>query len=158
MPSTCGFPEADLLYRGLLRIEESFKITKSEFKIRPVYLSRQDHIRAHFLVCFVALLIIRLLQKRMGDTYPVGQMIDSLKRANASSLEDNWWLFDYRDDALDDMAGAFGLDLSHRYLRTADIRSLVASTKRQHSLETTRWRYGAAAEWNYGKDTVGAAL
>ncbi len=48
------------IYRGLWRIEDSFRITKSDLKTRPVYLSRQDHIEAHFLTCFVSLVIIRL--------------------------------------------------------------------------------------------------
>ena len=50
-------------YRGLWRIEESFRITKSELEARPVYVSREDRINAHFLTCFVSLLLLRCLQR-----------------------------------------------------------------------------------------------
>ena len=54
------------VYSGLWRIEQSFRIMKSDFYARPVFVSKNEHIRAHFLICFVALLIIRILQHRMG--------------------------------------------------------------------------------------------
>lgn len=54
-------------YSGLWRIEESFRIMKSDLEARPIYVSTQDHIKAHFLICFVALLIVRLIQHAMGN-------------------------------------------------------------------------------------------
>lgn len=54
------------VYHGLWRIEESFRIMKSDFDARPIYLNKREHIRAHFLICFVALVILRLIQNRMG--------------------------------------------------------------------------------------------
>lgn len=55
------------VYSGLWKIEESFRIMKSDLQARPVYVSTQEHIRAHFLICFVALLMIRLVQHAMGQ-------------------------------------------------------------------------------------------
>lgn len=55
------------VYGGLWRIEQSFRIMKSDFYARPVFVSKNEHIRAHFLICFVALLIIRIIQHRMGE-------------------------------------------------------------------------------------------
>lgn len=55
------------VYSGLWRIEQSFKIMKSDLYARPVFVSTNEHIRAHFLICFVALLIIRIIQHRMGE-------------------------------------------------------------------------------------------
>ena len=54
-------------YNGLWRIEQSFRIMKSDLYARPVFVSTNKHIRAHFLICFVALLIIRIIQYRMGE-------------------------------------------------------------------------------------------
>jgi transposase len=54
------------VYGGLWKIEQSFRMMKSDLLARPVYVSTQEHIRAHFLICFVALLIIRLVQHTMG--------------------------------------------------------------------------------------------
>jgi len=55
------------VYGGLWKIEQSFRIMKSDLYARPVFVSKNEHIRAHFLICFVALLIIRIIQHRMGD-------------------------------------------------------------------------------------------
>lgn len=54
-------------YGGLWRIEQSFRIMKSDLYARPVFVSKNEHIRAHFLICFVALLIVRIIQHRMGE-------------------------------------------------------------------------------------------
>ncbi|MCL5982539.1 MAG: hypothetical protein M1571_08550 [Firmicutes bacterium] len=55
------------VYGGLWRIEQSFRVMKSDLYARPVFVSKNEHIRAHFLICFVALLIIRIIQHRMGE-------------------------------------------------------------------------------------------
>ena len=55
------------VYGGLWRIEQSFRIMKTDFDARPVFVRKNEHIRAHFLICFVALLIIRIIQHRMGE-------------------------------------------------------------------------------------------
>ena len=60
-------------------IEESFMIMKSEFKARPVYLSREDRIKAHFMTCFLALTIFRFLEKKINEEYTVFELVDTLK-------------------------------------------------------------------------------
>ena len=60
-------------------IEESFRIMKSEFKARPVFLSREDRIKAHFTTCFLALVIFRYLEKRLNEQYTSSQIIETLK-------------------------------------------------------------------------------
>ena len=59
------------MYRGLRRIEESFKVTKSELEARPVYVWTKEHIEAHFLICFVALTIARILENKLERKYSV---------------------------------------------------------------------------------------
>lgn len=54
------------VYGGLWRVEQSFRIMKTDLYARPVFVNKNEHIRAHFLICFVALLIIRIIQHRMG--------------------------------------------------------------------------------------------
>ena len=71
------------VYHGLWRIEESFRIMKSDFDARPIYLNKREHIRAHFLICFAALVIIRLIQSRMGEGRLSAERIaDALRGAN----------------------------------------------------------------------------
>ncbi|MCJ7843691.1 transposase, partial [Lederbergia sp. NSJ-179] len=88
------------LYRGLWKIEESFKVTKSDIESRPVYLSRQEHIEAHFLTCFVSLVIARLLEHRLKGKHSISAILDSLKKASCSHIQENYYLFDHYDEVL----------------------------------------------------------
>ena len=63
-------------------IEESFRIMKSEFKARPVYLSREDRIKAHFTTCFISLLILRILEKKLDEKFTSSQIIGCLRDMN----------------------------------------------------------------------------
>lgn len=70
------------VYHGLWRIEESFRIMKSDFEARPIYLNKREHIRAHFLICFMSLVIIRLIQHSMGEERLSAERIaEALRRA-----------------------------------------------------------------------------
>ena len=117
-------------YRGLWKIEESFRITKGDLQARPVYLSLQDHIEAHFMVCFVALVLIRCMQLRTDSRFPVGQMIDSLRRASASLIEEDLYVFDYYDEVLEGIGQAMGIDFACKYRRGKEIKHLVAQVKK----------------------------
>ena len=118
------------IYRGLWRIEDSFRITKSDLETRPVYVSRQDHIEAHFLTCFVALVLVRLLEKKLGGRYSVPKILESLKRSSCSLLEQNLYLFDYHDQVLADIGELLGIDLGLKYRRVGDIKKIFAGTKK----------------------------
>ena len=67
------------VYRGLAKIEESFKITKSELNSIPVFVWTKEHIEAHFLTCFVSLVILRLLEQKSSYKYSITSTIESLK-------------------------------------------------------------------------------
>jgi transposase len=130
--SEMGKPSEDIIdmYRGLWRIEETFKVTKSDLKARPVFVSRHDHIEAHFMVCFIALLITRILQVKTGWRHSAAAIAKTLAAASATLEGDNWWLFDHRDDVLDDIGAATGIDFTRKRLTTGQIRSLVGRTKK----------------------------
>ena len=101
------------MYRGLWRIEESFKVTKSELEARPVYVWTKEHIEAHFLTCFVALTIARILENKLEHKYSVGTILESLSKAECSLVQQNYYLFDYYDELLKDIGlileNVFGL-------------------------------------------------
>ena len=120
------------IYRGLWRIEETFKVTKSDLEARPVFVSRQDHIEAHFLICFIALVIMRILQMQTNWRHSAATIARTLAKASATHEGDNWWLFDHRDEALEDIGEALGIDFTRRRLTTGSIRSLVGATKKAH--------------------------
>lgn len=117
------------MYRGLWRIEESFRITKSDLEARPVYVSREDHIEAHFLTCFVALIIARILEMKMEHHYSITQMLESLKKSECTYLQMNYYLFDYYDDVLNNIGKKFGIDFSKRIRSLGEIKKILADTK-----------------------------
>ena len=118
------------IYRGLWRIEEAFKVTKSDLEARPVYLSRNDHIEAHFLICFVALVIARLLVLRLGSKYSIPRIVESLNRASGSRLEENWFVFNYADEITRSVGELLGVDLSRKYLILGEIKKILGATKK----------------------------
>jgi transposase len=118
------------IYRGLWNIEDSFRVTKSDLETRPVYVSREDHIEAHFLSCFVALVLVRLLEKRLGCKHPVPKILESLRRSSCSLLEENLYLFDYYDQVLSDIGKTMGIDFSRKYRTAGEIKKIFAGSKK----------------------------
>ena len=118
------------IYRGLWKIEDSFRITKSDLETPPVYVSRQDHIEAHFLTCFVALVLLRLLEKRGKGKYPAPRILESLRRSSCSLLEQNIYMFDYYDEILADLGEDLGIDFSRKYRTSGDIKKIIGRTKK----------------------------
>jgi len=118
------------IYRGLWKIEESFRITKTDLEARPVYVSSEDHIQAHFLTCFIALIIARILEVKMDHKYSIGQMLESLNKAECTHMKQNFYLFDYCCDVLMDMGKVFNIDFSKRIRGLGEIKKTLADTKK----------------------------
>ena len=122
------------MYRGLWRIEESFKITKSELESRPVYVWTKEHIEAHFLTCFVALTLTRILEMKLEHKYSAEKMIDSLKKATCTLLQQNYYLFDYYDEVLKDIGKVTNVDFAKRLRTLGEIKKELAETKRNRNM------------------------
>ena len=118
------------IYRGLWRIEETFKVTKSELEDRPIYVSTKEHIEAHFLTCYLALVLCRVLQHKVNKKYSVEKILESLKQCNCSHIENNYYLFNFFDDVLQDIGNAVNIDFSNKYLRLQEIKKILAETKK----------------------------
>lgn len=119
-------------YRGLWQIEDTFKITKDILETRPVYVSVEDHINAHFLTCFIALTILRILQKKTGHRYSAEKIVDCLKRISCSLEHENVYLFDYRSEISDAIGEALGIDFAKKRLRLGDIKKILGEVKKWH--------------------------
>ena len=117
-------------YRGLWEIEETFKITKGTLEARPVYVSREERIGAHFLTCFIALVIIRLIQKNTNRQFSPAKIIECLNRISCSNEQDNLYLFDYRNEISDAIGNALGIDFSRKRLRLSEIKNILANSKK----------------------------
>jgi len=123
------------IYRGLWRIEESFRVTKSDLEARPVFVSREEHIQAHFLTCFIALIIARIIELKLDHKYSIGRILESLAKSECTHMKQNYYLFDYFDDVLEDIGSIFQLDFSKRIRSLGEIKKILASTKKsQNSL------------------------
>lgn len=112
-------------YRGLARIEETFKISKTEFESRPVFVWTNEHIEGHFATCFTALVLIRLLQSKLGSRYPIGKTIESLRKYNCTQIGTTLYQFVYYDEILEECSKIFHLELNNRYRTREQIRRLL---------------------------------
>ena len=117
-------------YRGLWEIEETFKVTKGTLEARPVYVSREDRIGAHFLICFIALVIIRLIGKKTDRQYSAEKIIACLNGISCSNEQDNLYLFDYRSEISDAIGDALGIDFKRKRLRLGEIKNILAESKK----------------------------
>jgi transposase len=131
---TSEFKETDEriieMYRGLWRIEESFRVTKSDLETRPVYLSSEDHIRAHFLTCYIALVIARILQHKVGNKFSVGKIMESLNKVSCSHEQQNYYLFDYCDEVTEAIGNAIGIDFGMKYMKLGEIKKILGEVKK----------------------------
>lgn len=133
------------IYHNLWKIEETFKISKSELKTRPVHVSLESHIEAHFLSCFVALLLIRVLELKMNQaslpvssdeagnrklTFSAFELINSIRNYTCSSLGENLYNFHYTDDVIQSLEKMFGIDLSKKYRTRGEIKKIIANAKK----------------------------
>ena len=109
-------------YRGLSKIEETFKITKSELNTRPVLVWTKSHIESHFLTCFVSLVITRLLESKLGNKYSIHKIIESLKAYNSINIEHDLCMQNYKDEIIDDLEKIFNINFSRKYLTLSEIK------------------------------------
>lgn len=119
------------IYRGLWRIEESFKITKSNLDARPVFLTRKDHINAHFLICFIALVFARIVEIRLKNKYSIEKILNSLRSVSCSHMDANHYLFDYADEVTDDINDVFNLNISQKVMALGEIKKIFGMAKKR---------------------------
>lgn len=111
-------------------IEECFRIMKSEFKARPVYLSRDDRIEAHFLTCFISLVIYRLLEKKLNCKYTCQEITNGLREMNFLEIIGDGYIPTYtRTDFTDDLHEAFGFRTDYQIVNTKQMKKILKSTK-----------------------------
>lgn len=113
------------VYRGLAQIEASFKVTKTYFASRPVYVWLNEHIEAHFATCFLALVLIRLLEHKLDYTFPIGRILNSLKKYNCTHLDANNWQFTYFDEIIEACGKAFNMSFDRKYRTQQEIQRLL---------------------------------
>jgi len=117
-------------YHGLWRIEESFKITKSVLGTHPIYVNTPEHVNAHMLICFLALLIGRIIERRLEGKYTFAQIVEVLRKIECSHASANIWLFDYACEFTDELNRVFGADFGKKHMTLAQIKNFLAESKK----------------------------
>ncbi|MGN1330776.1 MAG: IS1634 family transposase [Clostridia bacterium] len=112
-------------------IEESFRIMKSEFKARPVFLSREDRIKAHFTTCFLALVIFRYLEKKLDEQYTSSQIIETLKKFEFKNENDIGYSPLYERTNLTDLLHkSFGFETDLEIIENKNFIKIINQTKK----------------------------
>ncbi len=111
-------------------IEESFRIMKSEFKARPVHLTKDDRIQAHFTSCFIALMVFRILEKKLNEKYTCSNIIQTLKDMNFYEVVGNGYIPTYtRTDLTDDLHDVFKFRMDFEIVTTKQMKNIFKNTK-----------------------------
>ena len=113
------------IYKGLSKIEETFKITKSEFNARPINVRLEDHIDAHFLICFISLVIIRILQNNINNKYTIKNLLEKMKNFKCTHEVGNLYKFIGYKPEIQYLNRKIGLDMDKKYATREEIKKIL---------------------------------
>ena len=113
------------IYKGLWKIEESFKITKTNLETRPVYVWTKEHIEAHFLTCFISLVILRLLEQKTDRKYSTNNIIKSLQKYSSFNIEHDVYFQNFTNNIINEFENIFKIELSRKYLTLSEIKKIL---------------------------------
>ena len=112
-------------------IEESFRIMKSEFRARPVYLSRDDRIQAHFMTCYISLLIHRILEKKLNEEYTSNDIIETLRNMNLYKEISEGYIPTYtRTDLTDKLHEISGFRTDYEITTEKNMKKILKNIKK----------------------------
>ena len=118
------------IVKGRWEIEESFRIMKSDFLARPVNLSREDRIKAHFMICFISLFIYRILEKKLNYKYTTSQILDTLRNMKVLESKGDGYIPEYtRTDLTDDLHELFGFRTDYEINTYKDFKKIFTLIK-----------------------------
>lgn len=111
-------------------IEECFRIMKTDFEARPVYLNRKERILAHFITCFISLIVYRYLEKKLANRYTIDQILPTLQEMDFMKYEGKGYQPVYtRTELTDALHDAFGFCTSKQIVPIAKMRNICSQTK-----------------------------
>jgi transposase len=130
-------PEIIRINKRRWEIEESFRIMKTDFKSRPVYLSKDNRIKAHFIVCFISLIIFRYLEKRLGHKYTCEEIIEGLRDYKFTKAKDFGFIPAYtRTEFTDDLHNAFGFRTDYEIISKSKMNHILKLSKERKNITT----------------------
>ena len=118
------------IVKGRWEIEESFRIMKSDFLARPVNLTREDRIKAHFMICFISLFIYRILEKKLDYKYTTSQILNTLRNMKVLESKGDGYIPEYtRTDLTDDLHEIFGFRTDYEINTYKDFKKIFSLIK-----------------------------
>lgn len=115
---------------GRWQIEECFRIMKTDFSARPIYLQDENRIKAHFLICFLALTIYRFLEKKLGSKYTCEKLLDTLKEMNFAEIQEQGFIPLYKREAItDDLHDVCGFRTDYQFITKSKMRNIQKKSK-----------------------------
>ena len=115
---------------GRWQIEECFRIMKADFSARPIYLQDENRIKAHFLICFLALTIYRFLEKKLGSKYTCEKLLDTLKGMNFAEIQEQGFTPLYKREAItDDLHDVCGFRTDYQFITKSKMRNIQKKSK-----------------------------
>ena len=115
---------------GRWQIEECFRIMKTDFSARPVYLQDENRIKAHFLICFLALTIYRYLEKKLDSKYTCEELLGTLKAMNFAGIQEQGFIPLYRREKItDDLHEACGFRTDYQFITKSKMRTIQKKSK-----------------------------
>ena len=125
---------ADILKvsEGRWQIEDCFRTMKTDFEARPVYLTREDRIKAHFLTCFLSLLHFRLLKRSLKDAYTTEQLLQTLRNIKFADVEEQGFMPVYeRQKITDDLHETCGFRTDYQFITKRKMKGIQKKSKRR---------------------------
>ncbi len=113
------------IYKGLAKIEETFKITKSEFNARPINVRLEDHIDAHFLICFISLVIIRILENKTNEKYSLKNLLEKMKNFKCTHETGNLYKFIGYKSEIQYLNLKLNMNLDMKYNTREEIKKIL---------------------------------
>lgn len=115
---------------GRWQIEECFRIMKTDFSARPVYLQDENRIKAHFLICFLSLTLYRYLEKKMNLQYTCEELLDTLKAMNFAEIQEQGFIPLYkREKITDDLHESCGFRTDYQFITKSKMRTIQKKSK-----------------------------
>ena len=113
-------------------IEECFRIMKTDFEARPVYLKKDNRIKSHFMTCSISLIVFRYLEKKLNFKYTSADIIKTLRSMNLTAVGDEGFIPSYtRTDLTDSLHEAFGFRTDYQIISKKDMKKIFMLTKKQ---------------------------
>ncbi len=137
--TTLEWEESEVLKVSAQRwqIEDCFRIMKTYFDARPVYLQKDNRIKAHFLICYIALMVFRILQKRLGPDYTCEEILTALRTFNYYEMYGQGYSYAYEPTPITrSLASSLSQDLNKTYLTAAQMKRIVRQSKRKKAVAT----------------------